>query len=113
MSNPMLQQIIQNMLFPYYGDSEQLQFLLRPQSNIYRLLIAKELVRKYLAIATARNEQDNFYNAVASEIDDELQNYSRDRVTSYRRYLRRNGPNPPHLPLFLSTLFSNYFPVDV
>ena len=113
MSNQMLQQIIQSMLFPYYGDSEQLQFLLKPQSNIYRLIIAKELVRKYLAIAASRNEVDNFYAAVASEIDDELQNYSRDRVNSYRRYLRRHGPNPPHLPLFLSTLFSNYFPVDV
>ena len=101
------------MLFPYYGNSEQLHFLLRPQANIYRLLIAKELVRKYLAIANGRNQEDDFYSAVASEIDDALQNYSRDRITSYRRYLRHHGPNPPHLPLFLSTLFSNYYPVDV
>ena len=113
MSNTMLQLIIKNLLFPYYGDSDQLQFLLKPQSKIYRLLIAKELVRKILAIAAARNEQDSFYKAVASDIDDELQNYSRDRVNSYRRYLRRHRPNPPHLPLFLDTLFSHYFPVDV
>ena len=109
----MLQQIIYNMLLPYYGNSEQLQFLLRPQAYIYKLLIAKELVQKYLAIAASRNQEDNFYKAVASEIDEELQNYSRDRITSYRRYLRSHGPNPPHLPLFLSTLFSNDHPVDV
>ena len=109
----MLHQIIQNMLYPYYGDTEQLQYYLRPESTIYRLLIAKELVRKYLNIAAARDHQDDFYKAIASEIDDELQNYSRDRLNSYRRHLRRHGPNPPNLPLFLSTVFSNYFPVDV
>ena len=109
----MLHQVIHNMLFPYYGDTEQLQYLLKPQSTIYRLLIAKELVRKYLNIASSRNQEEPFYKAIASEIDDELQNYSRDRLNSYRRHLRRYGPNPPNLPLFLSTVFSNYFPVDV
>ena len=113
MSNTMLQLIIQSLLLPYYGDSDQLQFLLKPQSKIYRLLIAKELVRKILAIAASRNEEDSFYKAVASDINDELQNYSRDRINSHRRYLRRHGPNPPNLPLFLDTLFSHHFPVDV
>ena len=109
----MLHQVIHHMLLPYYGNTQQLQFLLRPQTRIYRLLIAKELVRKYLAIAAARDQEDNFYSAIATEIDEALQQYSQDRIASWRRHLRSHGPNPPHLPLFLSTLFSNYHPVDV
>ena len=113
MSNPMLHRVIHNLLLPYYGNTQQLQFLLRPQTRIYRLLIVKELLRQYLTLAEARGEEEDFYRAVANEINEALQHYSQDRIASWRRHLRNNGPNPPHLPQFLETLFSTYYPVYV
>ena len=109
MSNPMLHRVIRHLLLPYYGNTHQLQFLLRPQTRIYRFLIARELLKQYLTLAEARGQEEDFYRAVANEIEEALQHHSPERIASWRRHLRNNGPNPPHLPEFLKTLFSTYY----
>ena len=111
----MLHRVIRDILLSIYGDTRQLQFLMRPQTRIYRFLIAKELLKQYITITEARNRshQADFYRAVASDIEEALEHYSPDRIASWRRHLRNNGPTPPDQPEFLKTLFSPYYPVYV
>ena len=109
----MLHHIIRDILRSYYGDTRQLQFIMRPQTRIYRFLIAKEILRQYITSANALGHKTDFYRAVASDIEEGLEHYSPDRIASWRRHLRNNGPTPPDQPEFLKTLFSPYYPVYV
>ena len=110
----MHQRVIREILRSCYGETRQLQFLMRPQTGLARFLIAKEILQQYAALedAIGGNIAD-FYRAVASDIDEQLENhFFQDTIDRWRRHLRDNGPNPPHQPGFLKTLFSAYYPVN-
>ena len=78
----MLHRVIREILLSIYGDTHQLQFLMRPQTKIYRFLITKELLKQYITITEARNRshQADFYHAVASDIEEALEHWSPDRI---------------------------------
>ena len=110
----MLHRVIRDILESCYGDTHQLKFLMRPQTRIYRFLIAKEILKQYITFADALgSDKADFYRAVASEIEEHFENYyGPDRIELWRRHLRDNGPTPPHQPGFLKNLFSPYYPVN-
>ena len=110
----MHQRVIREILRSCYGETRQLQFLMRPQTGLYRFLIAKEILQQYATFEdTIGGNRADFYRAVASDIDEHLEKYFfPDTIDRWRRHLRDNEPNPPHQPGFLKTLFSAYYPVN-
>ena len=116
MSNPMAQHIIQNVLLSCYGESQQLRFLMRPQNRLAQYLIAREILKQY---ATIEDEIEvrpggkaDLFHAVASDIDEKLENFSQRAINRRIRHLRTNGPDPRLQPGFLRVLFSVHIPVN-
>ena len=113
----MQQRVIREILRSCYGETHQLRFLMRPQNRLAQYLIAKEVLQHYAPLEDAIEVRPggiaDFFRAVASDIDEFLENhFSQFLIDRKRRHLRDNGPNPPHQPGFLKTLFSVYYPVN-
>ena len=118
----MVQMLIRNVLQALLGfNSPALRFYMRPDNRIPQFLIARQLIRHYIATdnaleeiaregeETPRGEQIIFnqalFRAVVSEIDEELEPYSQEAINRHIRDIIVNGPHPPGDSLFFTGLF--------
>ena len=123
MSNPMVQTLIKNVLQALLGfNSPALRHYMRPDNRIHQLLIARQLIKHYIATdnflqdiaregeETPCGEQLIFnhalFRAVVSEIEEELEPYSSEAINNHIRDIIVNGPHPPGDTLFFTGLFS-------
>ena len=119
----MVQTLIKNVLQALPGfNSLALRHYMRPDNRIQQLLIARQLIKHYIATdnflqdiaregeETPRGEQLIFnhalFRAVVSEIEEELEPYSSEAINSHIRDIIVNGPHPPGDTLFFTGLFS-------
>ena len=114
MDNLMLQQSMRLILESCYGDCPKLKFLMRKQTQPYRLLITREILRQYIFFADALGSTHaDFYRALASTIEEILEKYyDQDRLEYWRSHLRNSTHTPPNRPELMKQLFSHYYPVD-
>ena len=118
----MVQMLIRNVLQAILGfNSPALRFYMRPDNRIAQFLIARQLIRHYIATdnfleeiaregeETPRGEQIIFnqalFRAVISEIDEELEPYCQEAINRHIRDIIVNGPHPPGDSLFFTGLF--------
>ena len=119
----MVQTIIKNVLQALLGyNSPALRHYMRPDNRIQQFLIARQLIKHYIATdnllreiaqtgeETPAGEQIIFnhalFRAVVSEIDEELESYSSEALNTHIRNIILNGPHPPGDTLFFTGLFS-------
>ena len=119
----MVQTIIKNVLQALLGyNSPALRHYMRPDNRIQQFLIARQLIKHYIATdnllreiaqtgeETPQGEQIIFnhalFRAVVSEIDEELESYSSEAINTHIRNIILNGPHPPGDTLFFTGLFS-------
>ena len=99
----MQQRVIREILRSCYGETHQLRFLMRPQTRLAQYLIAKEILQQYATLEDAIGARPgniaDFYRAVASDIDEQLENhFFQDMIDRWRRHLRDNERTQPTTP---------------
>ena len=102
MSNLMAQILIRNVLQALLGiNSPELRFYMRPDNRFAQFLIARQILRHYVAIdnaieelALTREEQPGgrqilfnqaLFRAIISDIDEELEQYSTEAINTQIR----------------------------
>ena len=120
MSEIMAQAIIRNVLESCYGDSAELQFLMRPDNRFTQYLIARKILQRYVQIDEQlsqvlpqgsqewQSNRRDIYNAIIGEIEENLEHYLDEAIQNKLRNIIAQGPNPHGSPNFLRSLFSAY-----
>ena len=120
----MVQTIIKNVLQALLGyNSPALRHYMRPDNRIQQFLIARQLIKYYIATDnllreigqegedTPEGERIIFnhalFRAVVSEIDEELESYSADAISTHVRNIVTSGPHPPGDTTFFLRLFTH------
>ena len=124
MSNPMVQALIKNVLQALLGlNSPALRHYMRPDNRIQQFLIARQLIKYYIAtdnlLREVAQEGENtpygeliifnhaLFRAVVAEIDEELEAYSAEAISNYVRDIVTNGPHPSSDTTFFLRLFTH------
>ena len=114
MPNPVEHQLILYVLFPVYGASLPLQYLMRPENRLQRNLITRRLLLRYQSlyhtypgIQTVIHCNPALDSCLISILTDYIDEQPQHQVDATIGKILREGPNPPSCPSFIKDLFVN------
>ena len=114
MANTVESQLIVYVLFPVYGDSLHMQYLMRPENRLQRNLITsrlllryQDLYRTYPGLETVIHCNPALDSCLINILTDYIAEQPQDLVDATVGKILREGPNPPSCPNFIKDLFTH------
>ena len=114
MSNSLESQLIVYVLFPIYGDSVQMQHLMKPENRLQRNIITRKLLLRYQAlyssypgIQTVIHCNPALDSCLINILTDYIEEQPQQQVDEAIGKILREGPHPPTCPDFIKDLFTN------